>query len=356
MNFAKKCRELRMKKAATQEQMAAALNLSSQAISKWETGQTLPDITLLPEISVYFGVTIDELFDMTDEKHFDRIQNMVLLQETIDEHDFEYAQNFLISQLAKPEAAEQALVLLPAVYNRKAAEYRGKAEYYAKEALARFPDNHDHHANLSEAQQGVCGDWNLDNQAERIRFYKEFLSKNPGSAEGWNWYFTSLLAVGRCREAEEALERMEALATGKAGENGADPTERAQKAARMKVFRIRLLWEQGAHEEALAALENVTTEYADDWLVQNLAADVYAKAGEYDEAIRCYEQVMLVQPRPRYTDAPMAIAQICEITGDTACAVQAWQSYIQILKEDWNTTEGMYIDRANKKIQELGGK
>lgn len=46
MNFAKKCRELRMKKAATQEQMAAALNLSSQAISKWETGLTLPELYL----------------------------------------------------------------------------------------------------------------------------------------------------------------------------------------------------------------------------------------------------------------------------------------------------------------------
>ena len=62
MNFAKKCKELRMKKAVTQEQMATALNLSSQAVSKWENGVTLPDIELLPEISVYFGVTIDERF------------------------------------------------------------------------------------------------------------------------------------------------------------------------------------------------------------------------------------------------------------------------------------------------------
>ena len=38
MNFAKKCKELRIKKAATQEQMAAAMGLSSQAISKWENG------------------------------------------------------------------------------------------------------------------------------------------------------------------------------------------------------------------------------------------------------------------------------------------------------------------------------
>ena len=47
MNFAKKCKELRLKKAATQEQMATALNLSSQAVSKWENGVTLPDIELL---------------------------------------------------------------------------------------------------------------------------------------------------------------------------------------------------------------------------------------------------------------------------------------------------------------------
>ena len=53
---------------------------------------TLPDIILLPELSVYFGVTIDELFDITDEKHLTRIQNMVSLQETIEDSDLEYAQ------------------------------------------------------------------------------------------------------------------------------------------------------------------------------------------------------------------------------------------------------------------------
>ena len=38
MNFAKKCKELRIKKVATQEQMAIALNLYSQAVSKWKIG------------------------------------------------------------------------------------------------------------------------------------------------------------------------------------------------------------------------------------------------------------------------------------------------------------------------------
>lgn len=343
MNFAKKCKELRIKKAATQEQMATALNLSSQAISKWENGLTLPDITLLPEISVYFGVTIDELFDITDDKHLTRIQNMVMLQETIDDTDLEYAQNFLLSQLAQQKNEEYCMQLLPALYNRKADEYRKKAEYYAKEALARFPDNHNNHSNLNEAHQGLVGDWNLDNQAERILYYKEFIKQNPDSEESLRWYIGSLLRVGRCGEAEEAIEKLEALYK-KSGKNN----------PRAEIYRAELLWERGKHEEAIIYFEKLTEKYPDNWLIWNCAADTYAKACLYEKAIDCYKRSMDTKQKPRYTDAPMAIAQICEIIGDNARAIEAWKMYINVLNEDWNTTEGVCIDRANKKVRELG--
>lgn len=342
MNFAKKCKELRIKKAATQEQMAAAMGLSSQAISKWENGLTLPDITLLPEISVYFGVTIDELFDITDEKHLTRIENMIILQETIDDNDLEYAQNFLLSQLAQQKNTEHCMQLLPALYNRKAEEYRKKAEYYAKEALALFPDNHNNHANLNEAQQGVTGDWNLDNQAERILYYKEFLEKYPDSKESWRWYIGTLLQVGRCGEAQEAIEILEKLYKKEGMSN-----------LRADIYRAQLLWEQGRQEDALVSFEEITTNYQENWLAWNCAADAYAKACQYEKAIECYKHSMAVQPKPRYTDAPMAIAQICEMTCDTTGAIDAWEMYIRVLNEDWNTTEGTYIDRAKRKIQEL---
>lgn len=350
MNFAKKCRELRMKKAATQEQMAAALNLSSQAISKWETGLTLPDITLLPEISVYFGVTIDELFDITDEKHLARIQNMVSLQETIDENDMEYAQNFLLSQLAQQRNEEYCLQLLPALYNKKAGEYRKKAEYYAKEALERFPENHNNHANLNEAQQGFIGDWNLDNQAERILYYKEFLEKHPDSMEALRWYIEELIHVGRLGEAEEAIGRLERLS-----EKHRESCEDAETAedCRIELYRTKLLWECGKQEEALARMEELTKTRPQDWLVWNSAGDMYARACRYEEAVTCYEKCMEVQEAPRYTDAPMAIAQIGEITGDTALSAKAWNTYVRILKEDWGITEGVQVERAEKKIREL---
>jgi len=58
-----KIRTLRKNKNITQEELAEVLAVSAQAISKWETRQSLPDIELLPTIARYFGITMDELFN-----------------------------------------------------------------------------------------------------------------------------------------------------------------------------------------------------------------------------------------------------------------------------------------------------
>lgn len=50
----------------TQEALAAHLGVSKAAVSKWELGQSLPDISLLPRIAAYFSLTLDELFDWHD--------------------------------------------------------------------------------------------------------------------------------------------------------------------------------------------------------------------------------------------------------------------------------------------------
>lgn len=50
--------------AMTQEDLAQRLNVSTQAVSKWEQKITSPDITLLPELARIFNISIDELFGM----------------------------------------------------------------------------------------------------------------------------------------------------------------------------------------------------------------------------------------------------------------------------------------------------
>lgn len=57
-------REYRRRKNVTQEQLAEHLGISSQAVSKWERGEGLPDISLLPALALYFGVTIDDLLNV----------------------------------------------------------------------------------------------------------------------------------------------------------------------------------------------------------------------------------------------------------------------------------------------------
>ena len=66
--LSKKIKELRKKKGLTQEDLANALNVSRQAITKWETGDGNPDIENLKNIALYFHVSVDYLIDNTTEK------------------------------------------------------------------------------------------------------------------------------------------------------------------------------------------------------------------------------------------------------------------------------------------------
>lgn len=52
---------LRRQKGLTQEELARALGITNQAVSKWESAQCCPDITLLPDLAKLFDVSIDEL-------------------------------------------------------------------------------------------------------------------------------------------------------------------------------------------------------------------------------------------------------------------------------------------------------
>ncbi len=56
-------KELRKEKGMTQEQLAEQLNVSGRTVSRWETGNNMPDISLLVEISELFDVSISEIIN-----------------------------------------------------------------------------------------------------------------------------------------------------------------------------------------------------------------------------------------------------------------------------------------------------
>ena len=61
-------KRLRREKGVTQEKLAEHLGISTQAVSKWERCETLPDITMVLPIAAYFGVSTDELLGLDEAK------------------------------------------------------------------------------------------------------------------------------------------------------------------------------------------------------------------------------------------------------------------------------------------------
>ena len=64
IRLGEKIRTLRKQKGLSQDVLASALGVSFQAVSKWEKADSMPDVTLIPAIASFFGVSTDELFDL----------------------------------------------------------------------------------------------------------------------------------------------------------------------------------------------------------------------------------------------------------------------------------------------------
>lgn len=69
-------RRLREKKRLTQGQLAARLNVTDKAVSKWETGKGYPDVTLIEPIAAVLGVSVIELLSGTDVVNENRAFHM----------------------------------------------------------------------------------------------------------------------------------------------------------------------------------------------------------------------------------------------------------------------------------------
>ena len=79
MNIGAKIKFLRKEKKLTQEELAEYLHVSSQAVSKWETGASSPDIDMLPKLAIFFGTSLDNLMDF-DQSRIDAAIEQILIE------------------------------------------------------------------------------------------------------------------------------------------------------------------------------------------------------------------------------------------------------------------------------------
>ena len=116
MNISQKILLQRKKKGISQEDLANALNVSRQAVSKWESSQSVPDMDKIVALSSYFNITTDyllkdeiETIDGADNYSSKNV-DMQMLNRELSENDF---QNIRYEAEKKKHTSYWLLIIAP---------------------------------------------------------------------------------------------------------------------------------------------------------------------------------------------------------------------------------------------------
>ena len=338
----KKIRLLRLSKGLTQEQLAEKLCVAPQTVSKWENSTTAPDISLLPEISVIFGVTIDELFSITDESRLDRIENLLsgCSNTIIPDAEFRSDFEFLISHRDDTKLKGRVLSALTSLYLQQSEGYRSEAAKYAIAAIECEPDLKSNHSALRMAWGGADRDWYAASHCDIISYYMDFVEKCPDNLPAHQLLLDNLLADHRLKEAEHILAKL----------------KRFDCSCRTMWYAAKLASLKGDNEAAEKHLDEMNSLFADDWLAHSYRADFYASRAEYEKAAAEYKLAAELQPSPVYTDHYLSLAKICLIQKDYRGASMYYSKVAELLKTDWAMEESdavEYYTQLSEKYAEM---
>ena len=337
MEMGKEIRRLRMARGITQEALAAAFNVTAQTVSKWELGNSIPDVQLLPEIAVYFGVTIDQLFAMTPEQQMERIENHIYARGMFDEAEERQIEQQLRAFAEKPEYEGRAQMLLAKLYNNQADQYRLLAVEHGKLAVEKTGGDHEAVSELANAWGSYMPDWCIRNHHALIAWFSDYCRNHPDNRAANMWLLDNLIDDRRLTEAREWMEKLAHI----------DHTFRTP------MYRYLIAQAAGDGDEMkkqLAVLEDMAET---EWCCATTLGDIYTQRQEYDKAIAWYRKGQELQPSPKYTDSAMSIAHICEIRGDKEGAIAAYREQLRLMKEEWGIVSGEDREAVERAIQKL---
>lgn len=340
MELGKKIRQLRFKAGLTQEQLGEKLGVGAQAVSKWENAVAMPDIALLPQLAEIFGVSIDDLFDLTLEQRFNRIENRMDIEAELPQDVFREYEDFLKTQLSSGQHQKRATELIAYLYWHRMNAAAEKVRRYAKDAVRMNPEEKGCQWMLNMAEGHAIWDWNLANHSRAIDFYREVVEIHPETTLPYLYLLDNLIADHRADEAEMYLDRMSAL-------KDADPII-------VQVYRAHIALARFDEKTADRIMEQLVKEHADSSACLFETAQYYARKCDYQKAIDYYELSFAKETRrPRYQDELMGIAEIYEIQGKYQQAAKTYDRIIDLLKNEWGLTEETELKTAEKQRNRL---
>ena len=229
LDLGNKIRELRRQSGRTQEALAEAIGVTSQAVSRWESGGGYPDMEAIPSIANYFGITIDELFGY----HNERTQKIEAIVQKIDAMNRE--------NNGEDKNIDECIAL-------------------AREALVEFPGNEKLMLSLASVLYN----------AGYVRYGEYHLSDGEGF---------DILDAERHRKYAEWREAIPLY------EKALQAPLEADLRLRAKRELLQLYLNRGEHDRAMALAERAPSIYGSRELLKTHATDGKGRAVAYSEAL-----------------------------------------------------------------------
>ena len=127
VNIGEKIRELRKRDGRKQEDLANALGVTAQAVSRWEANGGYPDMNMIPAIANYFHVTIDSLFGYNNDREMRIKEYQVKASQLLmTDQDMSQCISLMREALNEFPGENKLLVLLAAALNKQGWRHKGE--------------------------------------------------------------------------------------------------------------------------------------------------------------------------------------------------------------------------------------
>ncbi len=276
MDFSKNLRRLRLAKKLTQEQVAAALGVSAQSVSRWECGNTLPDVTALPDIARLFGVTIDDLYRETSVAYDNYAQRLAgVFESTLDLEDFIQADREFRRLLKTGEYTAEDLRLYGILYQHMMFQCLEQAMELFNRVLDKGPGTD------PETYWRVCRQksYLLHAIGHDEVYIQRYLPKVEAGSDEVNEWLCLIQAYGYAGEKKAALDWAEKAA------------EKFPENAILHIYMGDLYKALGQIDKAFFHWRRAR-EMAPEWADSSYSmADYYEEIGDYENAHKIYCEI-----------------------------------------------------------------
>lgn len=332
-----KIKELRRSKGMSQKDIADQLDVTSQAVSKWENDSSLPEMTMLPDIAALFGVQIDDLFEYSKEKRYESIEKKLQYDKGMSNSEFEKEEAFLLLEAQADPQNYDAVSLLGDLYRHQAELLNRKSVHYAKQALVLRPNQKGDISNISHGSHGKLFDWDTSNHHELIEYWYQLLNTAPENTRAYFFLLDDLIDDGRMQEAKEVLR--------KSYEKNPDELN--------DFYEIFIREKQLGFAAVKEEYEALAAKSEGKWRVLFSIANSYSFNEYYEEAIPVWEKTFDCMPTPRYTDPLESMAQCCLRMGDKERAASYYKKKLELLRDEWGLKYGADVEVIEEKLKKL---